>query len=133
MNKHIKILTLLTIIFALDFNASILTEPTSESKDLYPQDILTGNYDDQIDKPSKFLDFNYGDRVASPSQISNAVIAWSKQSNKLKVISLTGNDGGKLKSNSDININIPSDSTQRIQEMHILIGHILCDIAEQSL
>ena len=85
MNKYIKSLTLLTIIFALDFNASVLTEPTSESKDLYPQDILTGNYDDQIDKPSKFLDFNYGDRVASPSQISNAIIAWSKQSNKLKV------------------------------------------------
>ncbi|MDA9611498.1 M14 family metallopeptidase, partial [Gammaproteobacteria bacterium] len=70
---------------ALDFYASVLTEPTSESKDLYPQDILTGNYNDQIDKPSKFLDFNYGDRVASPSQISNAIIAWSKQSNKLKV------------------------------------------------
>ena len=85
MNKYIKSLTLLTIIFALDFNASVLTEPTSESKDLYPQDILTGNYDDQIDKPSKFLDFNYGDRVASPSQISNAIKAWSKQSNKLKV------------------------------------------------
>jgi hypothetical protein len=85
MNKYIKSLTLLAIIFALDFNASVLAEPTSESKDLYPQDILTGNYDDQIDKPSKFLDFNYGDRVASPSQISNAIIAWSKQSNKLKV------------------------------------------------
>jgi hypothetical protein len=62
-----------------------LQSQPSESKDLYPQDILTGNYDDQIDKPSKFLDFNYGDRVASPSQISNAIIAWSKQSNKLKV------------------------------------------------
>jgi hypothetical protein len=85
MNKYIKSLTLLTTIFALDFYASVLTEPTSESKDLYPQDILTGNYNDQIDKPSKFLDFNYGDRVASPSQISNAIIAWSKQSNKLKV------------------------------------------------
>ncbi len=55
------------------------------------------------------------------------------QSNKLKVISLTGNDGGKLKSYSDVNINIPSESTQRIQEIHILIGHILCDIIEQSL
>jgi D-sedoheptulose 7-phosphate isomerase len=51
----------------------------------------------------------------------------------LKVISLTGNDGGKLKSNSDININISSHNTQRIQEMHILIGHILCDLVEQSL
>jgi len=66
----------------------------------------------------------------SPNILNGAVFA---QSNKLKVISLTGNDGGKLKSNSDININIQSDSTQRIQEMHILVGHILCDIAEKSL
>jgi D-sedoheptulose 7-phosphate isomerase len=53
-------------------------------------------------------------------------------SNKLKVISLTGNDGGILNKYSDININIPTDSTQRIQEMHILIGHILCDIIENA-
>ncbi len=63
------------------------------------------------------------------SNIINA--AQFAQSNKLKVISLTGNDGGTLKNNSDININIPIDSTQRIQEMHILIGHILCDLVEQ--
>jgi len=53
-------------------------------------------------------------------------------SNKVKVISMTGNDGGKLSNHSDININIPINSTQRIQEMHILIGHILCDIIESS-
>ena len=53
-------------------------------------------------------------------------------SNKMKVISMTGNDGGKLSNHSDININIPINSTQRIQEMHILIGHILCDIIELS-
>ena len=53
--------------------------------------------------------------------------------NKLKVISLTGNDGGILNKHSDININIPTNSTQRIQEMHILVGHILCDIIENSL
>ena len=51
---------------------------------------------------------------------------------KVKVISLTGNDGGELKHNSDVCINIASTCTQRIQEMHILIGHILCDIVEQS-
>ena len=54
------------------------------------------------------------------------------KSNKIKVISMTGNDGGKLSNHSDININIPINSTQRIQEMHILIGHILCDIIESS-
>ena len=39
---------------------------------------------------------------------------------------------GCLKNLSDININISINSTQRIQEMHILVGHILCDIVEHS-
>jgi D-sedoheptulose 7-phosphate isomerase len=63
------------------------------------------------------------------SNIINA--AKFAQSNKLKVISLTGNDGGLLKENSDININIPHNNTQIVQEMHILVGHIICDIIEQ--
>ena len=52
--------------------------------------------------------------------------------NNIKIISLTGFDGGILKNLSDININISTNSTQRIQEMHILLGHILCDIVEHS-
>ena len=64
------------------------------------------------------------------SNIINA--AKFAQSNKLKVISLTGNDGGLLNENSDININIPINNTQIVQEMHILVGHIICDIIEQS-
>ena len=52
--------------------------------------------------------------------------------NNIKIISLTGFDGGILKNLSDININISNNSTQRIQEMHILVGHILCDIVENS-
>ena len=54
------------------------------------------------------------------------------QKSGIKVISLTGNDGGKLKSISDLNINVDSKSTQRIQEMHILIGHIICDLIERN-
>ena len=48
------------------------------------------------------------------------------------MISLTGNDGGKLKSISDLNINVDFNCTQRIQEMHILIGHIICDLIERN-
>ena len=66
----------------------------------------------------------------SPNIVKAAQFA---QSNKIKVISLTGNDGGNLKEYSDINMNIKTSNTQRIQEIHILIGHILCDIIEQSL
>ena len=73
--------------------------------------------------------------VLSTSGNSSNIINAAKfaQSNSLKVVSLTGNDGGNVKSFSDINININSDNTQRIQEIHILIGNIICDIVEQSL
>ena len=54
------------------------------------------------------------------------------KNNNIDVISFTGNDGGTLKEISDININIDSQSTARIQEMHILIGHIICEIVEKS-
>ena len=43
-----------------------------------------------------------------------------------KTIGLTGNCGGKMNDICDINIVVPSNVTARIQEMHILIGHIFC-------
>ena len=52
---------------------------------------------------------------------------------KIKIASLTGNNGGLLKQKSNLNINIISDCTQRIQEMHILIGHIICASIEKKL
>lgn len=48
----------------------------------------------------------------------------------LKTVALTGRDGGPLASLVDYSITIPSDSTQRIQESHITIGHILCELIE---
>jgi hypothetical protein len=80
-----KIIALFLLI-SINTQSNSLLEPTSLSKDLYLQNILSGNYEDTIDNPSKFLDFNYGDRVASPEQITNALNTWSKQSNKLKVV-----------------------------------------------
>ena len=50
----------------------------------------------------------------------------------VKVISFTGNEGGLLKKESDLNFNVNSSSTQRIQEMHIMIGHIICDFVEKN-
>jgi D-sedoheptulose 7-phosphate isomerase len=49
------------------------------------------------------------------------------------VIGLIGRGGGALAPVCDIAIVVPSDSTQRIQETHIAIGHILCDAVEQGL
>ena len=43
-----------------------------------------------------------------------------------RTLGLSGRDGGKMTGLCDLNIIVPSDITARIQEMHILIGHILC-------
>jgi D-sedoheptulose 7-phosphate isomerase len=51
----------------------------------------------------------------------------------MQVIGFTGATGGKLAAACDLLLNVPSTDTPRIQESHILIGHILCEIVEKSL
>lgn len=51
----------------------------------------------------------------------------------IKTICLLGSGGGKLKNECDLPIVVPSDNVQRIQESHITIGHILCEITEREL
>ncbi len=51
----------------------------------------------------------------------------------MKTVAITGNDGGKLASISDLSLIVSSTSTPRIQETHILIGHLLCEMVEQIL
>ncbi len=51
----------------------------------------------------------------------------------LMTIALLGKGGGSAKALTDHALVIPSDSTARIQEAHILIGHILCELIEQEL
>lgn len=49
------------------------------------------------------------------------------------IVSFTGKTGGKMKDLSDFLVNVPSDVTPRIQESHILIGHIVCEQVEKAL
>ena len=51
----------------------------------------------------------------------------------MKTIALTGNDGGSLVKIAEVSLIVPSASTPRIQEVHILIGHILCELVEHYL
>jgi D-sedoheptulose 7-phosphate isomerase len=53
--------------------------------------------------------------------------------NKMKTVALTGSTGGKMKEFVDVLINIPSDDTPRIQEAHIMVGHIICEIVEARM
>ena len=66
----------------------------------------------------------------SPNVIKAVVKA--KQQD-LTTIILSGKNGGQLKELADLSIIVPSENTQRIQECHIAVGHILCDIIEQTV
>jgi len=55
------------------------------------------------------------------------------KANNLKIIILTGKSGGKIIDMGDISICIPSNDTQRIQEGHLLVEHILCESVEASI
>ncbi len=51
----------------------------------------------------------------------------------MSVISFTGKGGGKMKDLTDVLLNVPSELTPRIQECHITIGHIICQMVEEEL
>lgn len=55
------------------------------------------------------------------------------RSKGLSTIGLIGKDGGTMKNLADVCVIVPSDDTQRIQEGHITIGHIICALVEQEL
>lgn len=50
-----------------------------------------------------------------------------------KTLGFSGNDGGEMNQVCDINLIVPSNDTPRIQEMHILFGHTICQIVDDGL
>jgi D-sedoheptulose 7-phosphate isomerase len=78
-----------------------------------------------------------GDVVIGISTSGNSVniINGIVKANEMGMITigLTGNEGGNLVGIVNVRIGVPSNDTPRIQETHILIGHILCDLVEQIL
>lgn len=72
--------------------------------------------------------------LSTSGNSSNVIKAVETARNKkMIVISFTGDTGGKLKSISNYLVNIPSKDTPRIQECHMLIGHIICKEVEEIM
>jgi D-sedoheptulose 7-phosphate isomerase len=80
---------------------------------------------------------NNGDVLLAISTSGNSgnVIKAVEMAHKkgMKVVGFLGGDGGKLKDNIDLPIIIPSSNVQRIQEGHITIAHIICELVEDKL
>jgi len=51
----------------------------------------------------------------------------------MRTAGLTGRDGGRLGGLVEFHLNVPHTSTARVQEVHIMIGHLLCELVDQSL
>ncbi|MCL2040474.1 MAG: D-sedoheptulose 7-phosphate isomerase [Bacteroidales bacterium] len=52
---------------------------------------------------------------------------------KMNTIAFTGKGGGKMREQADVLLNVPSGDTPRIQESHILLGHLLCELVESRM
>ena len=80
---------------------------------------------------------NRGDVAIGISTSGKAknVIAGIKQAKEMNLytVALLGGDGGVLVRLADISLIVPSKITARIQEAHITVGHIICELAEESL
>lgn len=72
--------------------------------------------------------------LSTSGNSANVIKAFETANNiGMKTIALTGKSGGKMQNTAHILINVPSDDTPRIQESHILIGHIICQLVESTI
>jgi D-sedoheptulose 7-phosphate isomerase len=72
--------------------------------------------------------------ISTPGNSENVLQgARQAKSHGMPVAALTGRTGGKLRDLADPLLAVPSETTARIQEIHILIGHALCDALEREL
>lgn len=72
--------------------------------------------------------------ISTSGNSSNILEALKEcQKKGIVTVGLTGETGGKMAELCDYCIKVPSSSTPRIQESHILIGHIICSVVEESL
>jgi D-sedoheptulose 7-phosphate isomerase len=70
--------------------------------------------------------------ISTSGQSENVIKAMQVAKNLgIKTIGFLGKDGGKLKSMVDVSLVIPSNDTPRVQEMHIFVGHVICEIVEE--
>jgi D-sedoheptulose 7-phosphate isomerase len=110
---------------ALHCNTSYLTAVAND----YSYEVIYARLIEGITKPGDVL---VG--ISTSGNAGNIVKAFEMAKTKQVVtIGFTGDKGGKMKEISDYLINVPSNDTPRIQESHILVGHIICELVESNI
>lgn len=110
---------------ALHCNSSYLTAVAND----YSFDVIYARLLEGLAKPGDVL---VG--ISTSGNSGNIVKAFEMaKSIGVVTVGFTGASGGKMKPLSDFLINIPSTTTPRIQESHILVGHIICELVEENI
>lgn len=110
---------------ALHCNTSYLTAVGND----YSFDVIYSRMIEGIGEPGDVL---VG--ISTSGNSANIVKALeAARSKKMITIGMTGVTGGVMKSTCDHLLNVPSSDTPRIQESHILLGHIICQLVEEKL
>ncbi len=110
---------------ALNTNVSTLTACAND----FGFDQIFARQLEALGQKGDFL-FTLSTSGKSKNLIEAAKIAKKK---RMKVIGFLGNRGGTLIKYTDYSIVVPSQNTARIQEVHIMLGHILCDLIEREV
>lgn len=110
---------------ALNVNTSIIT---AIANDISYEDIFSRQIEHLVDQRDVVIGLTTSGN--SKNVIKGLLTAKNKGA---LTIAFTGKSGGRVKDVADVVLNMPTDSTQRIQEMHITVGHIICEIVENEL
>lgn len=110
---------------ALHVNTSFLTAVAND----YNYDAVFARMVQAAGKPGDIL-FALSTSGNSPNVVAAAQAALQAG---MTVVSMTGASGGRLREYSSILLNVPSADTPRIQECHMLLGHIICELVEKAL
>ena len=110
---------------ALTVDTSILTAVGND----YGYDTI---FERQVEGLGKSGDVLIG--LSTSGNSKNVLAAFDMAKKKgITTVAMTGQSGGKMKEQADFTINVPSDVTNNIQEMHIAVGHLLCGVIEKEL
>lgn len=109
---------------ALHCNTSYLTAVAND----YSYDVIYARLIKGMGQPGDFL---VG--LSTSGNSTNIVKAFEVAREKgINTVGFTGESGGKMKELSDYLVNVPSNDTPRIQEAHIMVGHIICQLVEEQ-
>ena len=112
--------------------AIALTTDTSILTSIANDIAFTEIFSRQIKALGKEGDVAFG--ISTSGNSSNVIKAFEVAKEMgIKSVALTGNEGGALTKIADISLTVSSTSTPRIQETHILVGHLLCEMVEHQL